>query len=73
MLFHIKKKLKINLFQYLYEVLKMSLPSVIIWRIQLSQLRNQIAMYHLYMLTMLATKIIITGEAHIVGDCVHLV
>ena len=50
----------------------MSLPSVIIWRIQLSQLRNQIAMYHLYMLTMLAIKII-TGEAHIVGDCVHLV
>lgn len=51
----------------------MSLPSVIIWRIQLAQLRNQIAVYQLYMLTMLAIKIIITGEAHIVGDCVHLV
>lgn len=73
MLFHIKKKLKINLFQYLYEVLQMSLPSVIIWRIQLAQLRNQIAVYQLYMLTMLAIKNIIAGEAHVVGDCVHLV
>lgn len=71
MLLHIKKKK--NFSQHLYKVLKMSLPSVITWRIQLPLLKSQIVhTYNLYMLTILAIKTV-TGEAHIGGDCVHLV
>lgn len=66
---HSKKKRQLS--QHLQKVLKMSLPLIITWKIQLLPLSYQIGMYNLYVLTMLSMKII-TGGTHIVGDCVHL-